>query len=78
MRTGFGLIGLVLAVVVVALMVKKQLSMTLSPPQAMPSVEAVSTSPAGTAIEQSRAIQGQVKQQVEAQMQARPMPDADK
>lgn len=66
-----GLVGLVLALVIVGLLVKKQMN-TLMPAAAPP----VSGAPAPNVREQSQQIQQQVRQQVEAAMQQpRPLPD---
>jgi hypothetical protein len=64
-----GLIGLVLALVIVGVLVKKQMS-GLVPVPAQAGV------PAQNVREQSQQIQQQVRQSVEAAMQqSRPMPD---
>jgi hypothetical protein len=65
-----GLIGLVLALVIVGVLVKKQMS-TLMPAAAVPQAGA----PAQNVREQSQQIQEQVRRQVEAGMQPRQMPD---
>ena len=80
MRAVFGLVGLVVALAIVAVLAKKQLGATRTP---LPSLQlpaasdsAVAPAPAGTVREQSQQVQQQVKQQVEGLMQqARPMPD---
>jgi len=65
------LIGLVLALAVVGLLVKKQLG-AVAPPTAA----SAPASPAPTVREQSQQIQQQVKQQLDAAMsQPRPLPD---
>ena len=82
MRGMFGLVGLVVALVLVGLLVKKQLASTRAP---MPALQTIpGSSPPGTASSdtvraQSQQIQKQVQQQVEGLMQqARPMPEEDK
>ncbi|MEJ8853517.1 hypothetical protein WKW79_02995 [Variovorax robiniae] len=66
-----GLVGLVLALVIVGLLVKKQMN-TLMPAAVPP----VAGAPAPNVREQSQQIQQQVRQQVEAAMQQpRPLPD---
>nr|WP_315466162.1 hypothetical protein [uncultured Rhodoferax sp.] len=77
MRTGWSLIGLVLALVLVAVLLKKQLSRTVTPVHGGAAIPGVAAVPVGAAAEQSRAVQDQVKQQVQAQMQGRPIADAD-
>jgi len=78
MRAGWGLVGLVVALAIVAVLARKQLATTATPQLAVPAVSGAPTSSPGTAVEQSRSVQDQVKQQVETQMQARPISEADK
>ncbi|MBO9514309.1 MAG: hypothetical protein J7549_09345 [Variovorax sp.] len=59
-----GIIGLLLALAVVGVLAKRQLA-------AVPAASA----PAGDAREQSRQIEQQIKQSLEAAQQQRPMPD---
>ncbi len=78
MRAGWGLVGLVVALAIVAVLARKQLSTTVNPPLPLSASEGVPASLSGTADGQSRSVQEQVKQQVETQMQARPISEADK
>jgi hypothetical protein len=78
MRAGWGLVGLVVALAIVAVLARKQLATTATPPLAVPAVPGAPASSPGTAVEQSRSVQEQVKQQVEIQMQARPISDVEK
>ena len=66
-----GLLGLVLALVIVGLLVKKQMAATRAP---LPSLAPAASAPA-TVRAQSQQVQEQYKQAVEGLMQARPMPD---
>lgn len=83
MRAVFGLVGLVVALAIVAVLAKKQLAATRTP---VPSLQlpaasggAAASVPTGTVREQSQQVQQQVKQQMEGLMQqARPMPDDSK
>lgn len=80
MRAAFGLVGLVVALVLVGVLVKKQLSATRAPLPALQGVPGAAppapASSAATVREQSQQMQQQVKQQVEGLMQqARPMPE---
>ncbi len=72
-----GLIGLVLALLVVGVLVKKQ--MAASVPMVAP---AATAAPADAAVPtvraQSQQIQQQVREQLDAAAQARPMPDEAK
>lgn len=76
MRFGIGLVGLLVALALVAVLAKQQLRATrVQVPTAAPSG---ASAPAGasTVREQSRQVQEQVRQQVETLMQqARPMPE---
>ena len=84
MRAAFGLVGLVVALALVGLLVKKQLSATRAPVPAQQGVVGLASpastpAPATTVREQSQQMQQQVKQQVEGLMQqARPMPEDEK
>ena len=82
MRGMFGLVGLVVALVLVGLLVKKQLASTrvqVPALQTMPSASAPGSASPDTVRAQSQQIQRQVKQQVEELMQqARPMPEDPK
>ncbi|MDM0041093.1 hypothetical protein QTH89_02930 [Variovorax sp. J22G21] len=64
-----GLIGLVLALLIVGVLVKKQMN------SVVPAAAPQSGAPAPTARAQSQQIQQQVREQVDAAMQARPLPD---
>lgn len=67
-----GLIGLVLALLIVGVLVKKQMSSSLA---VVPVVAPAPGAPASTVRAQSEQIQQQVREQLEAATQARPMPD---
>ncbi|RZI97629.1 MAG: hypothetical protein EOP78_00305 [Variovorax sp.] len=70
----FGLVGLLLALVIVGLLVKKQFT-TLAAPS-LPPVPGATAAPGGTAKDQSQQIQQQYKQAIDAAMQQpRKMPD---
>ena len=76
----FGLLGLVLALVIVGLIAKKQLTATAAP--ALPTVSgAASPAPgqapadAPTPVQQVQQVQTQVNQALDAAAQARKMPD---
>ena len=82
MKAGFGLIGLVVALAIVGLLVKKQLTAThqVVPALQLPSAEGqsgtLSVDPNATVQQQSQQIQQQYKQAIEAAVQqAHPMPD---
>lgn len=77
MRAAFGLVGLVVALALVGVLVKKQLAATRAPVPAFQSVPgAAPPASAATVREQSQQMQQQVKQQVDGMMQqARPMPE---
>jgi len=66
----FGWVGLLLALVIVGLLVKKQLAGVAAPvlPVGTPAA-------AGDARAQSHQIQQQIKQSLDAAVQARPLPD---
>jgi hypothetical protein len=67
MRAIVSILGLLLVVVIVGLLTKKQLGTPIAVPEA---------TPGATVQQQSQQIQQQVKQSVEAAMQqARPVPD---
>lgn len=82
MRAMFGLVGLVVALAIVGVLVKKQLSATRMPVPALQTATgaaAPASAPTGTVREQSQQMQQQVKQQMDALMQqARPMPEDEK
>jgi len=68
-----GLIGIVLALLVVGVLAKKQLGAAVTP--VVPAMPAGATAPAGDVRTQSRQIQEQIKQSLDAAQQRRPMPD---
>ena len=70
----FGWVGLLLALVIVGLLVKKQLAGVAAPvlPVGTP---AAAGAPAGDTRAQSHQIQQQIKQSLDAAVQARPLPD---
>ncbi len=69
-----GLIGLVLALLVVGVLAKKQMSSAVAP--VLPAgTQATTQAPAGDVRTQSRQIQEQIKQSLDAAQQRRPMPD---
>lgn len=86
MRAIFGVMSLLIVLVVVGILAKKQLgavsaaqSQARSPALADQSVTLPLTSAGATKQVQAQQIQQQIKQSVEAAMQqARPMPDDDK
>ena len=70
MRTGFGLIGLLLALALVAVLVKKQMGATrVAMPPAVQGLPAPAEGAASTVRAQSQQVQQQVKQQMDALMQ---------
>lgn len=79
MRGAFGLIGLLLALAVVGVVVKKQLSAVPSPVlPAPPSASAAGqpVAPGGNAVDQSRQVQEQFRQALDGALrQARPLQD---
>ncbi|HEY0202462.1 MAG TPA: hypothetical protein VGC24_12285 [Burkholderiaceae bacterium] len=79
MRAGFGLIALVLALLVVGVLVKKQLAATVAPAPSLALPGAAPVSPGATVREQSQQIQQQYKQALDAAVQQpRPEPDEAK
>ena len=70
----FGLLGLVLALLIVAVLVKKQFS-SIALPSVPPVPGATAAPPAGTVRDQSQQIQQQVRQAVDAAVQRHPLPD---
>lgn len=78
MRGLFGLVGLLVALGVVGLLVRKQMAAVQMPVPVLqaPAEGAVNASPTtGNAAQQSQQIQQQVKAAVDAAMQPRPMPE---
>lgn len=71
----FGLLGLMLALVIVGLLAKKQLTSIASPGIIVPVASGASGEKAPTVREQSQQMQQQIKQSVEAGMQPRTLPD---
>lgn len=70
MRTGFGLIGMLLALALVAVLVKKQMGATrVAVPPAVQGLPAPAEGAASTVRAQSQQVQQQVKQQMDALMQ---------
>lgn len=74
MKGGMGLIGLLVVLLIIGVLVKKQLGSTgqLAAPQPAASAAGVAlpgTTPGATVKEQSQQMQQQVKQQVEAALQ---------
>jgi len=67
MRGGLTLAGILVALAVVALLVKQQLT--------TPHIAGPQAPPAGTVQEQSQQIQQQVQQQLDEAMQQRPKPE---
>lgn len=87
MRAALGIISLLLALAIVGLLAKKQLSSTRSAvpvlqmqpaADSMPGSPEVGTAPPDTVRAQSQQVQEQYKQAVEGLMQARPMPEDEK
>lgn len=77
MRMTLGIVGLVVALAIVGVLVKKQLnsSRAVVPVLQIPGA-APASAPTGTVRDQSQQIQQQYKQALEAALQqARPMPD---
>lgn len=78
MRVLFGLVGLLVALVIVGTLVRKQMTAVRV---TVPTLEAPANAPVnatptwGNAAQESQQIQQQIKQAVEGAMQARPMPD---
>jgi len=69
-RTGFGLIGLLLALALVAVLVKKQMGATrVAVPPLVQGLPAPAEGAASTVRAQSQQVQQQVKQQMDALMQ---------
>jgi multidrug efflux pump subunit AcrB len=77
MRAIFSLVGLLLVVVLVGMLAKKQLATTVQlPASAPPGVVMPTMTPGATAAQQSQQIQQQFKTQLDAAMQqARPVED---
>lgn len=77
MKAMFGLVGLLLALAIVGVLVKKQMRAVSEPTNTPPAgVVVPSTTPGATPQQQSQQIQQQFKQSLDAAMQqTRPMPD---
>lgn len=75
MRAIFSVVGLLLVVVIVGLLAKKQLGAGVAPPVAVPGAPAGVTVPAGNPKQQVQQFQQAVEGAVQ---QARPMPENDK
>jgi len=65
----FGLIGLVLALLIVGWLAKRQMGALVTPPMT------ASSAPAASVRDQSQQIQQQIKQSLDAAAQPRAMPD---
>jgi hypothetical protein len=76
MRAVFGIISLLLVLLIVGSLVKKQMAATTAPIPALqvPGNAAPASAP-GTQREQAQQIQQQIKQQVEALQAPRPLPE---
>ena len=75
MRAVFSIVGLLVVLAIVGVLAKKQLTATHAP---VPALQAPGQpAPTGNVREQSQQVQQQFKQQLDAAMQARPMPDED-
>ena len=71
-----GLLGLVLALVIVGLLVKKQMAATRAPLPSLAPAASAPGSPPATVRQQSQPVQQQVKEAMDAAMQQqRAMPD---
>jgi predicted lipid-binding transport protein (Tim44 family) len=78
MRGTFGLIGVLIALLVVGSLVRKQMASTRlseTTMQVQAGLSAGSASAPGNVAQQSQQVQQQIKQAMDAAMQARPMPD---
>ncbi|CAM3613485.1 hypothetical protein [Paracidovorax anthurii] len=77
MRMAFGLVGLLVALVVVAVLAKKQLDATRVAVPPVPGVQQPAEGASAPSVRaQSQQVQQQVRQQMESLMQqARPMPE---
>jgi hypothetical protein len=69
-----GLIGLLLALIVVGVLVKKQLNVVTAP-VLPPGVAAAGAAPTGDVHAQSQQLQQQIKQSIEAAQKPRALPD---
>jgi len=70
-----GLIGLLLALVIAGVLVKKQLNVVAAPVLPVGAAVATGAAPTGDVRAQSQQIQQQIKQSIEAAQQPRAMPD---
>jgi hypothetical protein len=76
MRAVFGIISLLLVLLIVGSLVKKQMAATTAPiPALQVPGNATPASAPGTQREQAQQIQQQIKQQVEALQAPRPLPE---
>ncbi len=77
MRAVFGVLSLLIVLLIVGSLVKKQMAATTAPIPALqiPSAAAGASSAPATQREQVQQLQQQIKQTLDAQMQARPLPD---
>ena len=80
MRTVFGILSLLIVLLIVGSLVKKQMAATTAPIPALqlPSAASGASSAPVTQREQVQQLQQQIKQTLDAQMQARPMPEDSK
>jgi hypothetical protein len=73
MRSIFGIVGVLVVLVIVSMLAKKQLSAVGQLPQALPSMPGVAapevSAPNASVAEQSQALQQQVKQSVESSLE---------
>lgn len=72
---GLGLIGLVLALVIVGLVAKKQMASVAAPALPAPAGVSSGEAPAGNVRDQSQRVQQQVKDALDAAAKTRQMPD---
>ena len=79
MKSMFGIVGLLLVLAIVGLLAKTQLKSTTSAvaPAATAAGVSIQTTEGATPAQQSRQIEQQVKDQVNAALQAAPKPDAE-
>lgn len=71
----FGLIGMVLALVIVALLARRQSAALLAPADAPPSASTIAVPPGASERERSLQIQQQVRRSLESATQPRAVPD---
>jgi hypothetical protein len=80
MKAMFGLVGILIALAIVGMLVKTQLRSTTATvaPAAQAAGVSITSTEGATPAQQGQQIQQQVKEQLNAAMQAAPRPDADK